>query len=107
MKHKGMEKYGKANRNSCVEMGKLIEADIEVRILEFMESAPEHNGKQEEVLEWCKKLETHMRKWEMEMIPNEDIKRMLQSCITRPARRKIILFFPKGLGKINRFLQEI
>ena len=96
MKHPiGFEKYEKAYRNTYVEMGELIEADIEVRILEFTESAPEHNGKQEEVLELCKKLDTHLRKWEMDMIPNEDIKRILQSCITRPARRKIILFFPK------------
>lgn len=50
MKHPiGFEKYEKAYRNTYVEMGELIEADIEVRILEFMESAPEHNGKQEEV----------------------------------------------------------
>ncbi len=37
-----------------MEMGE-IKDNIEERILEFIESSPEHNGNLEEVLEWCKK----------------------------------------------------
>ena len=42
-----------------------IEANINERILEFLERAPEHYGNPEEVLEWWKKLETHLKnpKW--------------------------------------------
>ena len=71
------------------EMGE-ISSNIKERILEFIESAPEHWGNPKEVLEWCEKLETHLRNYKWEMIPNEDIKRMLQSCITGPARREKI-----------------
>ena len=42
-----------------------IEANINERLLEFLERAPEHYGNLEEVLEWWKKLETHLKnpKW--------------------------------------------
>jgi len=52
LKHiEGAEKDGKANGDTYEKMGE-IEANIEERILEFIESAPEHNGNPEEVLEW-------------------------------------------------------
>ncbi len=71
------------------EMGE-ISSNIKERILEFIESATEHWGNPEEVLEWYEKLETHLRNYKWEMIPNQDINRMLQSCITGPARREKI-----------------
>ena len=52
----------------------------------------QHNP--EEVFKWCMKLETHLRNYEWETIPNEDIKKMLQSCINVPTRRQIIPFPP-------------
>ena len=56
----------------------------------------QHNP--EEVFKWCMKLETHLRNYEWETIPNEDIKKMLQSCINVPTRRQIIPFSPIGLA---------
>ena len=74
---------------------------------------------QEEVFKWCMKLETHLRNYERETIPNEDIKKMLQSCINVPTRRHIIPFFPHRISiwkmwkrsfffteMLNRFSQE-
>ena len=52
----------------------------------------------EEVFKWCMKLETHLRNYELETIPNEDIKKMLQSCINVPTRRHIIPFFPHRIS---------
>ena len=52
----------------------------------------------EKVFEWCKKLETHLMSCIWEIIPNDDIKRMLQSCIKEPTRREIVLFYPTKLS---------
>ena len=55
MKHlEGVKKDRKSDDNTCMEMAE-TKANIEERILEFIESSPEHNGNLEEVIEWCKK----------------------------------------------------
>ena len=53
------------------------------------------------MFEWCKNLETHLINVEWETIPTEAVKRMLWSCITGSARKKIVLFHPTGLAFKN------
>jgi len=63
-------------------------------------------------------VETHLLNGKWEKNPNEDVKRMLVSCITRAARKERVPFYPTELAfkrcktgvffyrNIERFLQE-
>ena len=72
------------------------EASLNKRIQCFEERAPKYNGNPEKVLEWCENLGNHMFNHKWETIPNEEVKRMLCSCITRFARKDVPLC-PAGL----------
>ena len=46
-------------------------------------------------------LEIHLINYKRETIPDEDVKRMLYSCITGSARKEIVLCHPTGLAFKN------
>ena len=60
--------------------------------MNFDKRAPKHSGNPEKVFERCKNLETHLFNCKWETIPNEDLIRMLGSCIMGPPINEIVSF---------------
>lgn len=62
------------------------------------------------MFEWCQKLQKHLDNFEWERVPNDEIKKMLLTCIKRSARQEIVLLQPDGLAidnyEIGEFLHQ-
>jgi len=88
---------GKATEDKYDEMCD-VEAMIEEKIHDVIESPPKYNGNPEILFYWCKNLEPRLLNSKWETIQNKDVKRMLLSCITGTARREVVPFYQTGVA---------
>ena len=91
---------GKADQSTYDELSE-AESLFKRRILDFVEGAPQYDGKSEEIHIWCWRLERYLRRHECETIPNEAVKQMLLRCIPGYPKQEIMLLQPSGLDFEN------